>query len=187
MIFTEENADKIVRGLKTETRRLWKSQHVYTGRVYPVRLSRRLPVPPDAPYIRIVTVYLEKLGMITKEAALREGCYDREDFFSLWKKIHGSVDKEQEVYVVRFRLATPLEIFVHQFSFLLKKYTELRVMGPDGKRYMAQSYEIKPDGSVELMLNGEVVGSVSVRSRVEISGINRRRKMTREEVIEDDE
>ncbi|EQB65170.1 MAG: hypothetical protein AMDU3_IPLC00003G0022 [Thermoplasmatales archaeon I-plasma] len=184
MLFTPENAEKVKQGTKTETRRDWKSQHVYAGRVYPVRLSRKDPVPPDATYISIVTVYMERLGLITDKAAVREGLATREEFFAIWKELHGTVDMDKEIYVVRFRIATPLEIFKHQFSQILYRKKPLgkekavAVTLPDGRVCVSDSYEIlrsQQESSgpwVRLMNKGNVAETISVKNRISVAEVN---------------
>lgn len=185
MFFTPENAEKVKQGTKTETRRDWKFQHVYAGRIYPVRLSRKDPVPPDATYIRIVTVYMERLGVITDDAVVREGFDTREDFFAIWKELHGTVDMDKEIYVVRFCIATPLDIFKHQFSQVLYgkkpgKEKAVAVTLPDGRVCVSDSYNIvqnqpgSPDGPwIRLFHTGKVVGAINVKGingRIRVAG-----------------
>ncbi|MGC8563210.1 MAG: hypothetical protein ACP5NO_08520, partial [Thermoplasmata archaeon] len=54
--------------------------------------------------IRVDALYLEPLGLITPEAALREGCSSVDEFRDLWVRINGSWDPGTEVYVIRFHL-----------------------------------------------------------------------------------
>ncbi len=104
MIFTKDNVERIRRGSKTETRRLWKGPHVRVGGVYTVRSDRFARASPSSPRIRVVAVEKEPLGEITEAAARREGVRSIAEFRDLWTELHGTWEPKQSVYVVRFEV-----------------------------------------------------------------------------------
>ena len=114
VIFTKDNLTEIVKGEKIETRRIWKTPHVRVGGTYPLRSSRFAPVPPDAPRITVDALYLQPLGIMTPEAAAREGCKSLDEFRDLWIRLHGSWEPGREVWVVRFHLVGNTEEMIEK-------------------------------------------------------------------------
>ncbi len=104
MIFTKDNVERICRGAKTETRRLWKGPHVRVGGVYTVRSDRFAPASPSMPRIRVIALEQERLGELTEDGARREGVASVAEFRSLWTELHGAWDPSRVVYVVRFEV-----------------------------------------------------------------------------------
>lgn len=108
MIFTNESIAQIRAGRKTETRRIWKENHVRVGRTYICTESRWFKPPQDAPRIRVTSVTREPLGVLEGDlkALWREGFDSWAQFEELWKKLHGRYDPKQVVYVVGFELVS---------------------------------------------------------------------------------
>jgi hypothetical protein len=106
VIFRPELVEKILAGEKAETRRVVKEGEVecryVPARDYAVQPGRRRRAVGR---IAITEVGREKLGEITHEGALREGFSSVRAFLDYWRRLHGGVDPEQEVWVIRFELS----------------------------------------------------------------------------------
>lgn len=100
MFFKIFNAKKSVRGAKTETRKL-KKPRVKAGKMYSIRTNRYKR--EDWGRIKILALYQERLGAITKEGIRREGCKTRQEFDEMFDSINGHVHRNRKVYVVRYR------------------------------------------------------------------------------------
>lgn len=112
--FRPELCRKVLDGTKTETRRPVSENPrspwyvgecgLVMGREYAVQPGRgqlavgrmRLTHPP----------HQEKLNEITRFGAIREGFPSRVAFFSYYEDLHGSIDYEQIVWVIRFALVS---------------------------------------------------------------------------------
>lgn len=105
MIFKPELVEKILAGEKTETRRLVKPGQIecryVPGKDYALQPGRRRKAVGR---IAITNVHKAKLGEITQEGALREGFPTVRAFLDYWRRLHGGVDPEQEVWVIQFEL-----------------------------------------------------------------------------------
>lgn len=105
MIFKPELVEKILAGEKTETRRVVKPGETecryVPARDYALQPGRRRRVVGR---IAITNVHRERLGEITHEGALREGFPTVRAFLDYWRRLHGRVDPEQEVWVIGFEL-----------------------------------------------------------------------------------
>jgi hypothetical protein len=103
LIFKPELAKKVLAGEKTETRRLVKDGQAECryapGRDYAVQPGR---TKRAIGRIAVADVRREKLGEITQEGARREGFPTVSAFVDYWRKLHGYVDLEQEVWRIRF-------------------------------------------------------------------------------------
>ena len=100
---------QILVGDKTETRRLSKRWQMKVGGIYLVHDAKKglFQRKEDAIcFIECVARGEERLGVISKESACREGLYNIEEFYEVWKEIHGLVDLNQVVKVYRFELIT---------------------------------------------------------------------------------
>jgi hypothetical protein len=105
VIFRPELARLVLSGRKTETRRPVKGDapaRYRVGRTYAVQPGR---TKPGIGRIRVTGVRREPLSAIDEEAARREGFPDRRAFFDYWRRLHGRVDPEREVWVIRFEPA----------------------------------------------------------------------------------
>jgi len=105
MIFRPELAEKVLAGEKTETRRPVREGETecryVPGRDYAVQPGRRRR---SVGRIAVTDVRRERLGEITHEGALREGFPTVRAFLDYWRQLHGRVDPEQEVWMIRFEL-----------------------------------------------------------------------------------
>lgn len=85
--FKKKFRKKILDGTKTVTRRYKKYGN--TGDVFVVELcSGHLERMSRYKKIKLTNVYSERLGAMTEEEALKEGCDSLEDFKKVWVEIH---------------------------------------------------------------------------------------------------
>jgi len=102
-LFKPEHVKKILRGEKTQTRRV----HLHTwiiGKVYPIKthwLCKREEAPGK---IIILRKFRQKLGEISPEDVKKEGYNSLEEFRREWEKLHGEWNPEQVVWVYEFKL-----------------------------------------------------------------------------------
>lgn len=99
---TLENQRKIVKGIKTVTRRIWKVPHVLVGSTYRLRMTRFQKNTDEMPQIRILNIRKEYLGDMTEVEAEKEGCANLSEFQQQWKELHGVWDPGQEIYRIEF-------------------------------------------------------------------------------------
>jgi hypothetical protein len=105
---------QILAGNKSETRRKWKKPHVKVGGIYQVRLGRYKKGYHFL--IRVLEVKKQKLGDMTEEDALAEGFRPGPYlattmpasffFFDYWMKLNGNWCDDDEVYVIKFCIAS---------------------------------------------------------------------------------
>src|SRR5262245_15135220 len=93
----------VLAGKKTQTRRLNRPR-MTIGKSYAVQPGRN---KKSVARIIVTGIHQQRLGDITPAAARAEGHGSREEFFESWKKIHGSLDPHEDVWVIQFRLAAP--------------------------------------------------------------------------------
>jgi len=99
LLFKRHHIKKILRGEKTQTRRV--SQRKYkVGKVYGVR--DRWYGQPKA-RILITRRFRQRLGDITEEDVRKEGYSSLEEFKKAWEEIHGVWDPEDIVWVYEFK------------------------------------------------------------------------------------
>jgi len=101
MLFKPYLVEPILRGTKSETRRLWKRCLVKVGRTYRAKTNFR----NDSAFATIMITYIrkEKLGSIDSNGVRKEGCQSLKDFKLIWMDIHGSWQPDIEVFVIGFR------------------------------------------------------------------------------------
>lgn len=107
MIFGFDMADKVLTGLKTETRRRGRGDspcRYVAGRDYAVQRGRGMH---SEGRVRVSYVRREALGEIDNAGARREGFADRAAFFRYWAELHGHVNMAERVWVIAFRLERP--------------------------------------------------------------------------------
>lgn len=109
MIFRSHLADLVMAGVKTETRRAlsdnprspwWRERcALVVGERYAVCPGRGAPA-----VCRLVVEAVDKvkLGQITHDGAVAEGCSDVRDFMHTWTTINGAWDPHAEVWRVTF-------------------------------------------------------------------------------------
>jgi hypothetical protein len=113
VIFKPELAERILRGEKTQTRRIpsdnprspWfdAGRSFTPGRTYAIQPGRS---KPSVGRVEILAVSREVLGSIVPGDAEAEGFSNREEFFDYWRRLHGDIDLDAEVWALRFRLET---------------------------------------------------------------------------------
>jgi len=103
MMFKKDLLEKVISGLKTQTRRLHKHA-LKKGRIYAVK---RNWLETTGDYVRITKVYPQKLSDITQEEIRKEGFIGLDKFRDAWIRINGSWDPEMIVTVYEFELAEP--------------------------------------------------------------------------------
>ncbi len=118
MFFTELMRNLILARKKCQTRRKWKKPHVKVGGIYQVRISRRV-----AGYhflIKVLDIKKQRLEEMTEEDAREEGFEPyyidgeevwgaRKAFRNYWIDLNGSFDPKEEVYAIKFRVASEAE------------------------------------------------------------------------------
>src|SRR5215207_1551292 len=112
----------ILSGIKTQTRRLTnaKDQEIRgrynrieavlsngrvkwrVGKLYAVQIGRG---KSQIARIEITSINSEIVSRITNAGAIKEGFQSRNEFFELWKTMHGVESLKSRVWVVTFQLA----------------------------------------------------------------------------------
>lgn len=100
MLFKPEHVEPILRGEKTQTRRVWKKRRAKVGAVHKAKL--KMLSRDYFALIRIMGVWQERLGDISEADAKAEGGYTIEEYKQEWIRINGAWDPDQLVYVVGF-------------------------------------------------------------------------------------
>ncbi|HDH53614.1 MAG TPA: hypothetical protein ENH24_03925 [Nitrospirae bacterium] len=96
---------QIISGDKTETRRKSKRWHMKVGGVYPVHDAKGglFQKREDAAcFIKCTARWEERLGVISRESACREGLYSPVRFWDVWKELNGLCDLNEVVKVYQF-------------------------------------------------------------------------------------
>ncbi|MEM1540785.1 MAG: ASCH domain-containing protein [Candidatus Bathyarchaeia archaeon] len=100
-LFKRYNIEKILAGVKTQTRRI----HKHTWQVGKVYLLRDSWFSKGVAYIIVTRKFRQKLGDITLEDVKKEGYNSLEEFKAEWIKLHGEWNPDQVVWVYEFKLA----------------------------------------------------------------------------------
>ena len=102
MLFKPYLVEPILRGAKTETRRLWKRCLVKVGSNYKAKTNFR----SNSAFATIKIAYIrrEKLGNIDSDDVKKEGCRSLNEFKRIWIDSHGSWKPDMEVFVIGFQL-----------------------------------------------------------------------------------
>ena len=99
-------------GMKTQTRRIWKSRHVRVGRTYAVT-HKMMYAPEDiVGYITVTSVEKMPLDVMTAQDAYDEGGYDLPSYFNVISDISG----EQRTYKP---IVGTTPVWVVKFTFRL--------------------------------------------------------------------
>ena len=101
MMFKKDLLEKVISGLKTQTRRLHKKT-LRKGKIYALKKNW---LENTGEYIKITKVYHQKLSEITQEEIIKEGFSSLEEFRDAWIRINGSWETETIVKVYEFELA----------------------------------------------------------------------------------
>lgn len=111
LLFRPEHVQPILRGVKTQTRRLWRRPRVRVGAVHKAKLSASGGLSPEYfALLRITGLRQERLRQISDADARKEGGYTRAAFLSKWFEIHQRSPEDPFVWVVEFALAGRPEI-----------------------------------------------------------------------------
>lgn len=102
MLFKPHHINMIKSGIKTETRRNWKRKMVKVNGIYSVQIKMFQP-KNECELIKVKYIFMQKLGDITQDQALKEGYNSIEQFKSIFEKINGSWDNELQVFVIGFK------------------------------------------------------------------------------------
>ena len=102
ILFNHNHVNPILRGEKTQTRRVWKKSRAKVGSIHLAKLDYTKSYIAK---LLITGVRKERLCQITPEDAMKEGGYTLEGFIDIWKQINGKWDPDLEVTVVDFELA----------------------------------------------------------------------------------
>lgn len=116
MIFTEDNADLVLAGKKTMTRRRlsentrspWFKDRcgLTIGQDYAIRPGRN---EAAIGRVEITSIAKEMLCRISDEDARREGSLSRQSFFTSWRLLHDGLNPFEYVWAVGFKLYVPAE------------------------------------------------------------------------------
>jgi len=98
LIFKKEHIQLILEGVKTQTRRRHR-RPLKVGRVYDVKKDW---YHSTGIKIRIIKAFRQRLGDITPEEAFKEGGYSIKEFIAVWKRISGSWNPDEKVWVYEF-------------------------------------------------------------------------------------
>lgn len=101
MQFKRMFVDKILKGEKTQTRR-HKIAWYKVGSIVPAQCGYR---EKAFARLKIIGIRKEKLGDITISDINKEGFLSSSEFIEIWKKINGSWNDTQKVYVIDFEIA----------------------------------------------------------------------------------
>ncbi len=102
MLFKPEHIKMIEDGIKTVTRRLWKTPYAKVGGTYAVQI-KMYQLRKDCPIIKATKVYRQPLGKMTEEDAQKEGGYTLEQFKARFEEITKKPwDPDVVPYVVEF-------------------------------------------------------------------------------------
>ena len=102
MLFKPYLVEPILKGAKTETRRLWKRCLVKVGSNYKAKTNFR----SNSAFATIKIAYIrrEKLGTVNSDDAKKEGCRSLNEFKRIWIDSHGSWQPDTQVFVIGFQL-----------------------------------------------------------------------------------
>ncbi|MDA2913294.1 ParB/RepB/Spo0J family partition protein [Acidobacteriia bacterium AH_259_A11_L15] len=95
--FSKVHADAIVAGKKTQTSRKSKDPRLLPGAIVRAQVTHFAD-------LEVVDVRRKRLGQFDETDAKAEGGYTLNEFKRIWKRLHGSWNRDEAVYVIRFRL-----------------------------------------------------------------------------------
>jgi len=102
MLFKPYLVEPILKGAKTETRRLWKRCLVKVGSNYKAKTNFR----SNSAFATIKIAYIrrEKLGKVDSGDVKKEGCRSLNEFKRIWIDSYGSWQPDTQVFVIGFQL-----------------------------------------------------------------------------------
>jgi len=111
LIFRPELAAKVMDGTKTQTRRALSDNPRspwWRGKCAHEPGSRHAVCPGRSQhgigFVVVEDVALVRLGHITHDGALAEGCADVRDFITTWEQINGAWKPRERVWLIRFHV-----------------------------------------------------------------------------------
>lgn len=104
----------ILRGDKTQTRRIWKKPMAKEGSLHFAK--RRLFSDDWFARLRILKVREQRLGDMTEDEFRAEGYSRFEEFRAIWEMINGSWDPDLVVTVIEFEVVGVNGDFVRSFK-----------------------------------------------------------------------
>lgn len=107
LLFKDYFMNRIQRGEKTQTRRVWRKPRAKIGALH---LAKTNYTKDYFAKLLILDVHKERLGDITKVDALREGFESIADFKSEWTHINRGWDPDLIVTVVTFKVVPNLDV-----------------------------------------------------------------------------
>jgi hypothetical protein len=102
MMFKRDLLEKVLSGLKTQTRRL--NTNFREGKTYTLKKNW---VENTGKHIKITKTYNQKLGEINYSEIIKEGFSSLEEFREVWIRINGKWEPDMVVTVYEFELAEP--------------------------------------------------------------------------------
>lgn len=104
LLFKPYHVEPILKGIKTETRRIWKKQRVKKGSIHKAKI--KMLSKEYFALLHIDNINTEHLFDITEEGAWKEGGYTRDEFLKIWDEINPKVlaNLNPLVYVIRFHV-----------------------------------------------------------------------------------
>jgi len=103
LLFRKNQAEKIVNGAKTATRRPSRPM-VRPGGTYRIRVDFFSYLPDR---IKVNSLYRQRLGDMTPRDALDEGYASLEEFRRGWEVLYGRWEEDEAVWVVEFEHIGP--------------------------------------------------------------------------------
>jgi hypothetical protein len=105
ILFKPEHVEPILRGEKTQTRRIGKCRW-RPGSIHQAKTDFKKSSKPFA-LLRIVSVRQERLGDISEDDAKKEGYSSVAAYKEVFKRIYGWWDENALVWVVDFEVVRP--------------------------------------------------------------------------------
>lgn len=102
LLFKRRYRRKILAGKKTATRRFWKKQHVNVNSIQQAKTGYR----KEDKFARllILKVYQQRLGDMTEQDAIDEGCKSLEEYKQEVIDLEGKWDPDAMPFVIKFNL-----------------------------------------------------------------------------------
>jgi hypothetical protein len=104
MMFRNKYLKLICSGQKTQTRRIWNKPKCRVGDICYAKSNKSISRRYRGIPIRIVDMYMQRLGDITPEEVKKEGFNTFSEFKSDWIEIYGEWNPDQKVWVVVFEV-----------------------------------------------------------------------------------
>ena len=102
-MFDKQTLEMILKGKKTQTRRLRKDDNrpAVPGNIHKLKIDRS---QKTYGYIEILSCEKAVFGDITQKDAREEGFKDIEEYTEYFKSVNGDVNKSTPIWVIKFKL-----------------------------------------------------------------------------------